>query len=96
MKVLVAESCLILRDPMDYNQPGSSVHGMPQARILKWVAIPFSRGSFQLRDRTQVSCIAGRFFTVWATGKMHVSKQKINWSILFSQDKKSEKFGVKD
>ena len=43
-----------------------SVHGILQARILEWVAFPFSRGSSQLRDRTQVSCIAGGFFTSWA------------------------------
>ena len=40
----------------------TSVHGILQARILEWVAIPFSRGSFQARDQTKVSCIAGRFF----------------------------------
>ena len=47
--------------------PGSSVHGILQAKILQWVAILFSRGSSQPRDQTQVSCIAGRFFTVWTT-----------------------------
>ena len=51
-----------LCDPMDY-----TVHGILQARILEWVAFPFSRGSSQPRDRTQVCCIAGRFFTSWAT-----------------------------
>ena len=54
-------------DPMDCSPPGSSVHGILQARILEWVAIPFSRGSSKPRDRTQVSCIAGRFFTSLAT-----------------------------
>ena len=49
-------------DPMDY-----TVHGILQARILGWVTFPFSRGSSQPRDRTQVSCIAGRFFTSWAS-----------------------------
>ena len=49
------------------NPPGSSVCGIFQARILEWVAISFSRGSSQPRDQTQVSFIAGRFFTVWAT-----------------------------
>ena len=49
--------------PMDCSWPGSSVHGILQARILMWVAMPSSRGSFQLRDRTGVSCIAGGFFT---------------------------------
>ena len=52
---------------MDYSPPGSSVHGISQARILEWVAISFSRRSSWPRDRTQVSCIAGRFFTLWAT-----------------------------
>ena len=53
--------------PMDCNLPGSSVHGIFWARTQEWVAIPFSRGSSQPRNRTQVSCIAGRFFTVWST-----------------------------
>ena len=47
--------------------PGSPVHGILQARILEWVAIPFSRGSSRPKDQTQVSWIAGRFFTIWAT-----------------------------
>ena len=47
--------------------PGSSIHGILQARILEWVAISFSRGSSRPRDRTQVSCIAGRCFNLWAT-----------------------------
>ena len=63
----VAQSCPTLRDPMDCSPPGSSVHGILQARTLEWVAIPFSRGSSQPRDWTWVSCIAGRFFTIWAT-----------------------------
>ena len=65
--VLVAHSCPALCNPMDCSPPGSSVHGILQARILRWVAISFSRGSSQPRDRTQVSCIAGRYFTIWAT-----------------------------
>ena len=68
MKVSVTQSCLTLWDPMDCSPPGS-VHGISQARILEWVAISFSRGSCQSRDRTQVSYTAGRFFTVWATRK---------------------------
>jgi len=51
---------------MDCNPPGSSVYGILQARILEWVAISFSRGSFRPRNRTRVSCIAGRWFTDWA------------------------------
>ena len=65
--VLVAQSCLALCDAIDCGPPGSSVHGISQARILEWVVIFFSRGSSQTRDQTQVSHIAGRFFTDWAT-----------------------------
>ena len=64
---LVTKSFPTLHDPMDWSPPGSSVHGIFLARLLEWVAIPFSRGSSQLRDQTQVSCFAGRIFTVWAT-----------------------------
>ena len=59
MKVKVVQSCLTLCDPMGY-----TVHGILQAKILEWVAIPFSRGSSQPRDQTQVSHITGRFFTI--------------------------------
>ena len=59
--------CLTLYDPMDCSPPRSSVHVILQARILEWVAISFSRGSSPPRDRTWVSCIAGRFFTIWAS-----------------------------
>ena len=58
----VAQSCPTLCDPMDY-----TVHEILQARILEWVAFPFSRGSSQPKDQAQVSCIAGRFFTRWTT-----------------------------
>ena len=64
VKVSIIQSCLILCNSMDCSLPGSSVHGILQARILEWVAILFFRGSSQPRDRTQVSCIAGRFFTI--------------------------------
>ena len=63
---LLAKSCLTLYNPMDCSLPGSSVHGIFQVRILEWVAISFSRGSSQSRDRTQVFCTASRFFTDWA------------------------------
>ena len=55
--------------PLDYSPPGSSVHGIFQARILEWVAISFSRGTSRPRSRTWVSCIAGRFFTDSGTSK---------------------------
>ena len=67
LKVFVAQLGPTLSDPVDCCQPGSSVPGLLQARILEWVAIPFSRGSFQPRDWTWVSCIGGRFFTIWTT-----------------------------
>ena len=60
MKVKVAQLCLTLCDPMD-----CIVHGILQPQILEWVAFPFSRGSSQPKDRTGVSCTAGRFFTNW-------------------------------
>ena len=65
----VSQSCLTLWDPMKSSLPGSSVHRIFQARILEWVAISFSRGSSQTRNWTGVYCIAGRFFTNWATRK---------------------------
>ena len=67
VEVLVAQSCPTLCNPMDCSPAGSSVHGLLQARILEWVAIPISRRTSQPRDRTQVSCIAGGFFTLWDT-----------------------------
>ena len=62
-------NCVWLRDPMDY-----TVHGILQARILEWVAFPFSRGSSQPRDWTQVSRITGGFFTSWTTREAHIKK----------------------
>ena len=64
---LVAQSCLTLCDPMDCSPPGSSVRGILQARILEWVAVPFSRISSQTMDRTRVSRTAGESFMDWAT-----------------------------
>ena len=66
LPVLHWEVCVQLCNPLDGSLPGSSVHGILQARILEWVAIPFSRGSSQPRDWTLVFCIAGSFFMVWA------------------------------
>ena len=60
----VAQSCLTLCDPGDCTPPGSSIHGILQARTLEWVAISFSRGSSRSRDQTQVSRIAGRRFNL--------------------------------
>ena len=79
VKVLVAQSLPTLCGPMDYVAPGSPVHGIFQARILEWVALPFSRGSSQPRDRTWVSSTAGRYFTVWATKVNIIPK---SWKLL--------------
>ena len=65
--VLAAQSCSALCNSMDCRPPGFSVHGILQARILEWAAIPFFRASSWSRDWTQVFCIAGGFFTIWAT-----------------------------
>ena len=74
-------SCSIVSDslqPLVYSPPDSSVHGILQARILEWAAIPFSQGSFWPRDRTPVSYISGKFFTVWATREaMAAEREKI-------------------
>ena len=67
----VTQLCPHLCDPMDCSLPGSSVHGILQARTLEWVAISFSRGSSWPRDQTQVSRIGGRCFNLWATREAH-------------------------
>ena len=81
--VLVTQSCPTLCDPMDCSCPGSSIHGILQAKMLEWVDIPFSRGSSQPWDRIQGSNpgifpnqgsnlgIAGRFFSIWAIREAH-------------------------
>ena len=67
---------------MDCSPQGSSVHGILQARILEWVAIPISKGTSRPRDQTQVSSIAWKFFTVWATKEAHIQSYKETKSIL--------------
>ena len=62
---LVTKSCPTVCDPMDCSPPGSSLHGISQARIVEWIAIPFSRGSLQPRDQTQFFRTAGGSFTSW-------------------------------
>ena len=78
MKVSVRQLCPTFCIPMDWSLPGSSAHEILQARILEWVAVPLSRGSSQPRDRTQVSCTAGKFFTDWATRETHVEWYKMD------------------
>ena len=98
---VVSDSC----DPMDCSPPVSSVHGILQARILEWVAISFSTGSSQPKDWTWVSCIGGRFFTVWATREaleFRTCPQKqglspecppvnAKWSVLLGKTEKNNK-----
>ena len=64
---IMSDSLQTCKVPMDCSPLGSSVHGILQARILEWVAIPFSKGSSWPRDQIWISCFAGRFFTIWAT-----------------------------
>ena len=64
-----------------FGNPWTVVHGILQARILEWVAFPFSRGSSQPRDPTHVSCIAGEFFTSWATSSVQFSCSVVSDSL---------------
>ena len=74
--------CPILCDPMDCSPPGSSVHGILQARILEQIAIPFSRESSLPMDWTWVSYIASRFFTIWGTREALWYKRKVKFSLV--------------
>ena len=73
MSLCVCMRCLVVSDSLRTHGLLPSAHGILQAVVLEWVSIPFSRGSSQPRDWTQVSCIAGKFFTVWATREAHMS-----------------------
>ena len=75
----MSDSC----DPMDCSLSGSSVRGIFQARMLEWIAISFSRGSSQLRNRTRVSCTAGRFFTNWAIKEALLRDKALHYSSIF-------------
>ena len=76
----VAKLCLTLCYPTDCSPPDSSVHGISQVRILEWFAISFSRGLSQARDRTHVSCLAGKFFTTEPPGKLKARREgKVIW-----------------
>ena len=71
IEVKVTQSCPALGDPMNYSLSDSSAHGILQARVLEWVAFPFSRESSQPRDRTQVSHIVGGFFISWVESRIY-------------------------
>ena len=81
----VAQSCPTPSDPMDH-----TVHGILQARILEWVAIPFSRGFSQPRGQTQVSRFAGRFFTSWTTREAQLEGKRVAKKLWERQRKKTE------
>ena len=83
----VAQLCLTLCDPKECSLPGSSIHGIFQAKVLEWVAIAFSRGSSQPRDQTRVSHIAGSCFTFWATREapLLVSHSSISFTFPFGK-----------
>ena len=98
---LVAQSRPTLFDPMDYSPPGSSVHGISQARILEWVAIFFSRGSSQPRYRTHISYVGGWFLYHWALREASMSMYYIPSSIdeesrAMSNCSRSESWVVED
>ena len=94
VKVLVAQSCPTLCDPMDCSLPGFSVHGIFQTRKLEWVAIPFSRGSSWLNDWTQVPWIAGRFFTIWATREAQYRLMTSKWMGMVPDHWPSDEIGL--
>ena len=94
---MFTQSCPTLCGPMNCSPPGSSVHGIFLARILEWIAISFSRGSSWPRDQTQVSHIAGRFFTVWVINKKTVQKNLLRtWVSRLKGPSNAQKKGWKE
>ena len=79
----VAQLCPTLCDPVDCSLPGSSIHGILQARILEWVTISFSRGSSQPRDQTWVSRIGGRCFNLWTSWSIILFSSCNAWEYVF-------------
>ena len=91
--MLVSQLCPTLCYPMDCSPPGPSVHGIFQAGILEWVAITFSRGSFWPRAGTWISCIAGRFFSIWATRESWI---KVIWRWVRRRLNEHRTYGLDD
>ena len=85
---VVAQLYLTLCDPVNCSLPGSSLYGILLATILEWVAMSSSKGFFQFRDETTVSCFAVRFFTVWATREVNNMSNKFQIVISINQKKK--------
>ena len=80
--VFVIQFCLTFCNPMECSLQGSSLYGIPKAKILEWILIPFSRGYSWIRDQTRASHTAGRFFTVWTTRedqRLPFKFQRVNW-----------------
>ena len=82
MKVSVAQYHFTFYNSMVCSPPGSSVHGILQARIQEWVVIPFSRGSSQPMDQTHISCISSRSFTIWATRDALIVTKRVENALL--------------
>ena len=85
--MLVTQSCPTLCYLMDCNLPGSPVHGMPQARILEQVVIPFSRGSSWPKDQTQVSCISASLVAQTVKKSYHMIQQFHFWVFIWRKQK---------
>ena len=90
----VAQSCPTLCDPMDSSLPGSSVHGIFQAMVLEWIAISFTRGSSRPRDRTLVSRIVDRCFTVWTTRESEALPNQHHLNDCWAENQREEVAGM--
>ena len=84
--------CPTVCKPMDCSSPGSSAHGTLQARILEWVAIPFSSGSSWPRDQIRVSCIGGRLLTVWAIREAQLIGRRTQFKTILWWEKQIKTF----
>ena len=84
ISALKSVSCSVMSASLrPHGLPGSSVHGILQAKIRQWATISFSRGSSRLRDWIRVSCVAGRCFTIWATREApEVGRKWPNWALM--------------
>ena len=90
----VAQLCPTLCDPVDCSLPGSSLHGILQARIVEWVTISFSKASSQPRDRTRVSHIIGGHFNLWAKSKSPHGEKAIGiWELAVSSQSNTAERG---
>ena len=88
---LVSRLCLTLCNPLGYSPPGSSVHGISQARILEWVAISFSRGCSQPRNWTPISCISRLILFHWTTREAHVNCTSVEKEIYHRNQSRGKK-----